>query len=174
MLPLPLFLARDGNRADHGMKDMLSGFSLDLWVTFESTSPDEVLLDSRTEAGQGLCLQTTSRGTVEVVLNDGSTENRWNCDPGLLQANRLHHIVVNVDGGPKIITFVVDGRLCDGGESRQFGWGRFSPNLCGANGHRTLRIGPRLIGRVHHLRIYNRCLRTSEAIGNYRAGPQGG
>jgi hypothetical protein len=40
-----------------------------------------------------------------------------------------HAAVITVDGGPKIITFVVDGTLCDGGEQRQFGWGRFSPDL---------------------------------------------
>ena len=33
-----------------------------------------------------------------------------------------------------MISFVVDGRLCDGGDFRQFGWGRFSPHLRHANG----------------------------------------
>jgi nitroimidazol reductase NimA-like FMN-containing flavoprotein (pyridoxamine 5'-phosphate oxidase superfamily) len=26
------------------------------------------------------------RGTAEIVLNDGRTENRWGCDPGVLRA----------------------------------------------------------------------------------------
>ena len=116
-----------------------------------------------------MCLKTTSRDAVEIVLNDGRTENRWSCDPGWLKTGRLYHIVVSVDGGPKIVTFVIDGRLCDGGETRQFGWGRFSPNLRGANGSKTLRIAPALDGRIHRLRLYNRYLRTSEAVGNYRA-----
>jgi hypothetical protein len=34
-----------------------------------------------------------------------------------------------------------------------------------------LRIGSGLNGRIHRLRIYSRCLRTSEAVGNYRADP---
>ncbi|MBP7049936.1 MAG: exo-alpha-sialidase [Phycisphaerae bacterium] len=170
----PAFLGRDANRTDQGSKDLLGGFAIDLWVTFESVSPGDVLLDSRTEGGRGLCLQTTDHGTVEIVMNDGSTENRWDCDRCLLQTGRLHHIVVNVDGGPKIITFVVDGRLCDGGESRQFGWGRFSPNLRDVYGNDMLLIAPRLTGSIHRLRMYSRYLRTSEAIANYRAGPQGG
>jgi hypothetical protein len=116
-------------------------------------------------------LQTTSRETIEIVLNDGRTENRWDCDPGICEAGKLHHVVVIVDGGPKIIVFVVDGRLCDGGEFRQFGWGRFSPHLRGAAGDQTLRIGPDLKGRIETLRIYNRCLRISEAIVNHRASP---
>ena len=78
--------------------------------------------------------------------------------------------MVSVDGGPKIITFVVDGRLCDGGESGQFGWGRFSPNLRDVYGEDMLRIAPSLAGSIHRLRMYDHYLRTSEAIGNYRAG----
>jgi hypothetical protein len=76
------------------------------------------------------------------------------------------HVVITVDGGPKIITFVVNGLLCDGGDDRQFGWGRFSPNLRTPTGATTLKIGSAL----QSLRIYNRALRTSEAIGNFRAG----
>lgn len=166
---LPAFTTMGAGQADHRTKDLRSGFSVDLRVTFDALSPGQVLLDGRTENGRGLCLQTTPRGTVEIVLNDGRSESRWDCDPGCLKAGRVHHIVVNVDGGPKIITFVVDGKLCDGGESRQFGWGRFSPNLRDVNGGKMLRIAPNLAGRIHHLRLYNRPLRTSEAIGNHQA-----
>ncbi len=147
-----------------------AGLAVDLRVRFDALSSGQVLLDSRTESGRGLCLRTTARGAVEIVLNDGHRESRWDCDPGLLQAGRSHHIVANVDTGPKIITFIVDGSLCDGGDSRQFGWSRFSPNLRDVNGGKALRIGPSLNGRIDRLRIYNRYLRTSEAVGNYRAG----
>jgi len=112
---------------------------------------------------------TTERGTVEIILNDGRTENRWDCDPGTIEAGRLHHLVVSVDGGPKIITFVVDGKLCDGGEARQFGWGRFSPHLRTPDGSGALRLAP----AVKTTRLYGRYLRTSEAISNYRAGMEG-
>jgi len=63
------------------------------------------------------------------LLNDGRTGSTWESDRGLLQSGRWHHVAIIVDGGPKIITFVVDGRLCDGGQDRQFGWGRFNPQL---------------------------------------------
>jgi hypothetical protein len=74
--------------------------------------------------------------------------------------------VITVDGGPKIITFVVDGVLCDGGTERQFGWGRFSPTLRAANGAPTLKLAP----PIRAVRVYTRALRTSEAVGNFRAG----
>jgi hypothetical protein len=76
-----------------------------------------------------------------------------------------------VDGGPKIITWVIDGVLNDGGEQRQFGWGRFSPTFRDANGAAQLRLPQK--GAIQRLRIYSRALRTSEAVGNYRAGVGG-
>jgi hypothetical protein len=167
---LPAFCARDHQRADYGTKDLRRGFTLDLWLRLNSLAAGQVVLDSRTGSGQGLALLTTPRGTLEIVMNDGRTENRWDCDPGLLKEGLLHHVAVTVDGGPKIITFVVDGQLCDGSDHRQFGWGRFSPHLRHANGSPTLRLGPNLQGEIRSLRIYHRALRTSEAVGNFRAG----
>ena len=71
-----------------------------------------------------------------------------------------------IDAGPKIITFVIDGRLCDGGASRQFGWGRYPQPLGDVSGSGELHVAP----PVEKLRIYRRYLRTSEAIGNFHAG----
>jgi len=189
---LPDFLRRDHNRADYGTKDMRQGFSVDVVFRLDSLDAGQILLDNRTEDGQGFCLQTTSRGTIEIVLNDGRTENRWDCDPGAIEAGKAHHLVAIVDGGPKIISFIVNGKFNDGGKFRQFGWGRYSPHLRGVNasvvptldlshiqkpgdqdaqnsGTQTLRIGPDLDGVVLSVRIYDRHLLTSEAIGNSRA-----
>jgi hypothetical protein len=99
----------------------------------------------KTDDGAWLCVMTTGKGV------DGTGG---------------HHVVITVDGGPKIITFVVDGVLCDGGDQRQFGWGRFSPTLRTPNGAATAKVA----SAVRSLRFYNRVLRTSEAVGNYRAG----
>jgi len=169
MPELPAFIRRD-RASPYGTEDLRQGFTLELWVRFDALAPGQVLLDSRRENGRGVCLHTALGGAVEIILNDGRTENRWDCDPGILEVGKLHHVAAIVDGGPKIITFVVDGRLCDGGEYRQFGWGRFSPHLRDANGGETLWIGPDFQGEVKTLRIYDRQLRTSEAIGNFRAG----
>ncbi|HTM49992.1 MAG TPA: LamG-like jellyroll fold domain-containing protein, partial [Bryobacteraceae bacterium] len=166
---LPLFLQRS-RRSDYGTDDLRAGFSLDLRVTFRSLAPGQVLLDNRTGQGQGFALLTGPNGTAEIVINDGRTENRWNSDPGLLAAGKSHHIAVMVDGGPKIITFVIDGKLCDGGDARQFGWGRFSPNLRSGAGDKMLRIGPGFEGEMGRVRVYGRALRTSEAIANFAAG----
>jgi hypothetical protein len=162
---LPLFVQRS-KRADYGADDMRAGFSLDLWVKLAALTPGQTLLDNRTEDGKGFALRTGPDGTVEIALNDGRTDNQWASDPGMLDTSAPHHISVIVDGGPKIISFVIDSKLSDGGETRQFGWGRFNPNLRSANGGQKLRIA----GGVTAVKIYGRALRTAEAIENYRAG----
>ncbi len=42
-------------------------------------------------------------------------------DDGLLESGRDHYVAFVVDGAARIITAVVDDRLCDGGEERQYG-----------------------------------------------------
>lgn len=59
--------------------------------------------------------------------------------------------------------------LLDGGDARQFGWGRFNPHFRGPSGDATLQIGPSIQGAIESVRVYRRALRTSEAIGNYSA-----
>lgn len=147
-----------------------AGFSLDLWLKLDDLGAGQCLLDSRDGSGAGLRLLTTDRGAVALVLSDGRTTAFWDCDAGLLTAGAWHHVAAIVDGGPKIITFVVDGALGDGGAQRQFGWGRFSPYLRAPNGAATMLLAPSLRGALGQLRIYDRALRTAEAVGNWRAG----
>lgn len=164
-----LFLQRS-RRSDYGKEDLNNAFSLDLWVRLDSLKPDQWLVDNRTADGRGYALRTTADRAVEIILNDGRTENRWASDPGSLVAGKPQHIVAIVDGGPEIITFVIDGKLNDGGDARQFGWGRFNPNLKSAAGAPEIRIGQNLDGKVLNLRLYDRYLRTSEAVAAFRAG----
>ena len=74
-----------------------------------------------------------------------------------------------VDGGPKIVTVIVDGILNDGGPVREFGWGRFHEDLSDVNGSATAVVARGIFGDIKLLRIYNRYLRTSESVGNWRA-----
>jgi hypothetical protein len=156
---LPVFNVRS-DRADHGLEDRRAGFSVELRLSLETTEPGRTLVGNLTADGQGFAIRTADRGAVELILNDGRTESRWTSEPGTVRAGAERHIVVTVDGGPKIITVVVDGRLQDGGDFRQFGWGRFSPHLRSLNGAERLRLDQGLKA----LRIHGRALRTSEAI----------
>ena len=165
MPALPPFVRRSG-LSPYGTDDLRTGFSLELWFQLDSSVAGRVLLDTRLENGQGFVLQHKGNGQLELVLDDGRTRASWDSDPRAVSVGKRHHAVVIVDGGPNVISFVVDGRLCDGGDFRQFGWGRFSPHLRHANG------SPRLLidGAIDLLRVYGRALRTSEAISNFRSG----
>ena len=102
-------------------------------------------------------------------MNDGKTQSVWSCDEGLIKPGQDHHVSVIVDGGPRIIAFVVDGILNDGGDTRQFGWGRFNPYLQSVSGAKELQIGTSINGTINWVNVYDRALRISEAIGNYNA-----
>jgi len=158
--PLPAFSVRDYDSLDFRTKDLRQGFSLALKFRLSSTTAGQVVLDSRLPDGRGLLLLTTEHNTIELRLHDGATLALWSADPGWLQADTTHRLVAIIDGGPKIMRFVVDGRFDDGGEQRAQGWGRFSPWLTDVNGATEWRIAPGVL----RLRVYRRALFTAEAI----------
>jgi len=146
-----------------------AGFTLEFQVKFNELVAGQVLLDARNGAGKGLLVQTTGHPAVELVMSDGFQTNQWRCDSGLITTNRMHHLGIVVDGGPRIITFLVDGIVCDGGSERQYSWGRFSPALSDVNGVAKAKLAPSLRGELRRMRIYNRALRHAELIANRNA-----
>ncbi len=160
---LPWFRIRDYNILDFRGKDTGEGVALELELRLPDLMSGRELLDNRDAVGRGFCLRTADDGGLELLLNDGQTENRWTSD-SVLKSGRRHHVVVNIDGGPRIISFIVDGRLLDGGDARQFGWGRFSPHLKHINGAPELRIA----AEVTHLNVFPRILKAFESILRFR------
>lgn len=152
------------------------GFTVEFWIRFRELSPGQTILDTRARqgAGPGISLRTSDRFTLTLTLSDGARESSWDCDPGThegtLRTGVWQHVAFVVDGGPKLITVIVDGVLNDGGAVRQYGWGRFDRALGDVNGDRQTVFLPQLYGEVGKLRIYNRYLRTSEVVGHWRAG----
>jgi hypothetical protein len=146
------------------------GFTIDLWVQFDRLDAGQILLDTRVAAGQGILIDLTDRQTLQITLGDARQRCQWDCDAGVLRPGRLHHVAIIVDDGPRIITFVVDGVLCDGGDDREYGWGRFTPTLLCPNASPTAQLAPQLCGQIRCLRVYSRYLRSSEAVGNWHAG----
>jgi hypothetical protein len=153
-----------------------AGFTIELWLKMKELSPGQVLFDAReanSNGGKGIALTFSDRFTLRLTLSDGQHTSMWDSDPGTypgsLKVNTWQHIAVIVDGGPKLITFVVDGVVNDGGAARQYGWGRFAAAMQEVNGLRAVTLVPKLWGDVGMLRVYDRALRTSEVSGNFRA-----
>lgn len=146
------------------------GLALELWLQYGQMDSGQVLLDNRDEQGRGLVLTATGTGTFHLELSDAVSHAAWDSDP-VIRAEALHHVVAIVDSGPRIISFVVDGRLCDGGPWRPYGWGRYAAPLGDVSGSGQLKIAPLFHGQIVAVRVYGRSLRIGEAIANYRAGP---
>jgi hypothetical protein len=161
---LPSFTARDPQRGDYGTLDLRAGFSVELSGALGDAAPGTTLLSNRDASGRGLAVTRTADGSLELLLHDGRTECRWSADPSLLRSGQPHHAVAIVDGGPKLILWVIDGRLCDGGEARQFGWGRYNPHWRGPSGASELSIA----ADIAQVALYGRALRVSEAVARYR------
>lgn len=149
------------------------GFTLDFRIRLRELSAGQTIFDTRDGSGRGIAITTTDRSTLQLIVNDGHTKAAWDSDPGThpgtLRVGEWQHVTVIVDGGPRIITWIVDGVLNDGGAVREFGWGRFPAELRDVNGASRVKLGSVLYGELGGFRVYNRYLRTSEAVGNFRA-----
>lgn len=144
--------------------------SVSIEILFDSNEikPNQVILDNTDEQGNGITIKATPQRTIGLTLQDGDQKVFWDTDPGMVIGGK-NHVVFIVDGQANLITSVVNGKLCDGGRYRLQGWSWFSPNIKNINGNRQLKIAPSFDGSIKTLRIYNRYLTTSEAIGNYHA-----
>ena len=100
---LPALNRRAAKSDDQRGEDLRVGFTFELWLDPGEAGAAQVLLDCRDGSGKGILVSTT-RGTVRLAMNDGRQEAGWESDRGALQAGQPQHVVVTVDGGPKIIT----------------------------------------------------------------------
>ena len=159
-------LARGSGLIDKGTRQP-GGITIDFRVRFEDLTVGQIILDSRNHDGKGFVVKTDEDSNLRLDLSDGTMISSWTSDPGLLKTGVWHHVVIIVDGGANVISYVIDGTLCDGGIHRRYGWGWFHRDLDDINGSNKLQISTTFSGQMKSLRIYNRYLRTSEAIANY-------
>ena len=150
-------------------------------LRFDALRPWQMIFDSRNEEGRGVTLMLTDRGALRLSLGgrivaapaakwvNGLAESAWESDAGGIEPGRAHHVAFIVDGGPKTVLVVRDGILEDGGDRRQFGWGRFHPNLKELNGAENARIAPDMDGAVERFRLYDRALKVNQAVAHARA-----
>ena len=158
-----------GDHATGAEPTTRGGISIDLWINLNQLTPGQIIVSNRDDAGVGFALLVSGKGSVRVEINDGWMASYWDSDPGLLGIDVDHHIAAIVDGGPKTISFVIDGTLCDGGATRLFGYGRFSPSMKQIGGSGYLRIG-QVDAALKGLRLYKRAIRTAEAVASYLGG----
>lgn len=153
------------------------GFTLELWLEANSLSEGQEILSTMGTSHKGIRVLLSEEKSIGIQIGDGELrENKlqgqtFNSDAGSIEAGKRHHVVFTVDGAAKVVSVIVDGVLSDGDlESRPYGWGRLYPHLGDLNGSLICDLNSEFEGKVHHIRLYNRYLTSSEAISNYRAG----
>ncbi len=157
-----------------------NGFSFELKFSTKNFMKDQILLDTRRKttegvgssakyAGNGIKISILKSGALEFIMDDGRSPLIWSSGTGTIKSNALNHLVISVDAKSKIVTYVINGDLWDGGE-RPFGFARFNPFMWDINGETQVSFSSGFKGTVEAFRVYNRCLFTTEAISNYRSG----
>ena len=149
--------------------DGRGGMTLDVRLRLEVLEQGRIIVDTRGPDGAGYVLRTGDRNSLVFEMCDRWNHACWEADPDRICAGSELSVTVMVDGGAKAILWVVNGILCDGGKSRPFGYGRFSDMFKDISGGSELRINRGIRGTLSRVRIYNRCLLVSEAVGNQRA-----
>ena len=158
------------------------GFTFDIWIdALPKTDGKVTLVDASTTlandttAWHGVRLSAFGNGTHEIEMRDtkgmaavGQTDPT--CSVRLSTSGK-HHVGVIADGGPKMLLFVVDGKVCDGGPTTGWpnGFKMFDTHLGDVGeGVSAAKLGKPVVQG----RLYRRALYTSELVGNWRAGVQ--
>jgi hypothetical protein len=123
---------------------------------------DAPIFDSTDMSLQGVRLDITSRGTLQLKLTDSRTESAWESDPGSVREGGVFHIAAIVDGAAKIVRFIVNGVQCDGGPHRHFGWGLIHPDLRQIGGASRAVLAPEFPGRILRFKLWHRALLAAE------------
>lgn len=142
-----------------------NGFAFTMWLDTRKSGRG-TLFSSCSLDGKGCQLTIHEENVLTITLSSRRARYTWDSDAGALTPG-VHHVAVVVDDGPKIITFLVDGQLLDGGEQRQYGFGRFFCPVEDFKNKDNRATVDMLDGAVLKFRMYHRYLRNYEIRGIY-------
>ena len=127
----------------------------------------KIIVDTRDQNGKGFWLQAAEDYTVLFSLSDGIHTSQLRADPGILQTRSRteQEFTLTVDHSSRIMQFIVDGVVCDGGDS-PFGWAKYDEKMVDF-GTQWLRID-KTRKTLTEIKFYQRALMNTEVIGEYR------
>ena len=163
------------------------GFTLALWVSggfkdgalFATVATQSA---GALQASVGVAGLSNGTAVLTMVDNEHLTVTS-KTDPvcsARLKSTGPHSLTIIADGGPKMVLWVVDGHLCDGGpfkyawgpgakttEGTSAGWTLFDQGLGDVGGGSTTGDASKDVVKGY---LYNRALYVTEAIGIWRHG----
>ncbi|MCK5811420.1 MAG: exo-alpha-sialidase [Clostridiales bacterium] len=155
---IPKMSMMNVNEINRKSKDLKQGFTIELLLN--GITLDEELVNTIDESGQGMKIIRKNK-QIEFTMSDGMYTNLHICNEKVQDIGN-NHIAIIVDGGPKIISSILNGKFNDG-KVRQYGFSRFSPYFTNCNGKTFINLGK----SVKKMRIYDRALLTCEVVGNF-------
>jgi len=158
------FLVVNESTVDRRSLDKRSGLTIEFISSYADCAHDIDVFTTFNINNCGIKVTLTSEGSVKIILGDGQTVSLCESDKNLIR-NSLNHIAIIIDGGPKVISFILNGKFSIGDDGRNFGWGRFSPNMLHCNGANTC-ITDETIERLY---IYDKTLMVSELVCKMKA-----
>lgn len=137
------------------------GFAIQM-ILDRKNLKEGIILDGRNELKQGILMEYTGENLIRIYLNDGERCSMWESDK---MTAEVTHVTVIVDGASGIISFMLNDQLCDGGDERDYGFGRIDPDMKNVSGKGYLTFNT---SGVELVRFYNRYILSAEAVGNFR------
>jgi hypothetical protein len=146
VLPALPELVRRSPRLPNATENTRAGLAIELML--RPRTAGTVLLLAEHGRWGGLRITQEKDGIVAASFSDGQNAFCWRSDPLEISAG-IQHLVINLDAGPRVISFFVDGQLQDGGAARQYGWGRFSPYFRGLPPGTPLKLAAKAVHEVN-------------------------
>ena len=147
-----------------------SSFTMEFVVSFDKLEKGDATYRGMNPFGGGTELLVGGNSSIALTLSNYRINFTYLSDISSIAENKTHHIVLIVDAYARIVSCVIDGKLCDGGEYAYCGWVRFDKTMTDVNcWAQNSEIGVSENLKVEAVRFYNRALTVSEAIGNFNA-----
>ena len=162
------------NIPSFNQEDHVPGFTIDMLVSLSDLLSGQEILSFRDQSGKSVQVTTEAFGAVGMTVTDGEAVYEFTSDAGLIKAFGDNSVSISMDNKSRIVQFVINGIVNDGGDYRQFGWSRFEGNMS-QFGSVVLKTGKLSTGpfrpksSVKSVRLYNHPITNTEIIGNHRA-----
>ena len=181
----PEFNIRNEHDSSYGKLDTRNGVTFDFEIDLSKVPAGEkvTLFGNLSEKNRGFKVELDEKQNIVLYMSDAQTASVCTLfELNDFKQGPVHNVSIVVDSGPHIVSFVVDGRFCDGGGKHQFGFARFSEALKGINAREPISVysatpeelaasGETLCvfsDAITDFKVYYRALMTCEAIGNHR------
>ncbi|RNC82268.1 MAG: exo-alpha-sialidase [Phycisphaera sp.] len=136
------------------------GLTISASVSAGAREADSIIAECASQFGARWSIKWHGIDRIEIELRENHEVVSWLSDPIPIESDLPLHIVMTIDGGPRLLTLVINGKLHDGAGQRQYGWARIPDSFD------QISLSPSSRDEVV---VFGRPLTTSEALELYKA-----